>query len=48
MYIPILHDDDKIPISWMSLGDSVTIISKFIVKKKEPDVFFNVGPMCIY
>ncbi|CAF0713867.1 unnamed protein product [Adineta steineri] len=26
MYIPILHDNDKIPISWMSLGDSVTII----------------------
>jgi hypothetical protein len=30
MYIPTLLNDEKLPISWMSLGDSVTIISKFI------------------
>lgn len=40
MYIPILHDHEKIPISWMSLGDSVTIISKFIIEEKV--FFFNV------
>jgi hypothetical protein len=30
MYIPVLLNGEQVPISWMSLGDSVTIISKFI------------------
>lgn len=29
---PILYNGEKLPVTWISLGDSITIISKFIKK----------------
>ncbi|UJR14271.1 hypothetical protein I4U23_001262 [Adineta vaga] len=31
MYIPILHNTDPMPVSWISLGDSVTIILGLLI-----------------
>lgn len=39
MKIPLLNNGNSMPIAWMSLGDSVTIIGKFISKQNIEDVF---------
>jgi hypothetical protein len=44
MTIPCLNNNQTIPISWMSLGDSVTIICKFIFQRKiQQSAFSLVG-----
>jgi hypothetical protein len=40
MTIPCLNDNQTIPISWMSLGDSITIIRKFVFQRKLTIIFF--------
>lgn len=53
MKIPILNNGKTLPISWMTLGDSITIICKFFFppnllrKLNNFSGYFNFNDICL-